>query len=138
MKFSTQGKTCFRYREPLFSLQGPLLSLQGFPCEKTSQETPVFITGNGFAVQPILLVDQQINLMIQGVAGTSMLPITDQFNSKIGSTSTLCTMACRSVCRQHCRRLTADRQQQRCVGCMAIVQQVGVHGQEGGGVRGLS
>ena len=33
------------------------------------------------------------------------------------------------------RRLTTDRQQQRCVGCMAIVQQVGVHGQEGGGVR---
>ena len=27
------------------------------------------------------------------------------------------------------------QQQQRCVGCMAIVQQVGVHGQEGGGVR---
>ena len=86
----------------------------------------------------MLLVDQQINLTIQGVAGHSMLPITDQFNSKIGSTSMLGTVACRSVCRQHCRRLTADRQQQRCVGCMAIVQQVGVHGQEGGGVRGLS
>ena len=86
----------------------------------------------------MLLVDQQINLTIQGVAGHSMLPITDQFNSKIGSTSMLGTVACRSDCRQYCRHLTADRQQQRCVGCMAIVQQVGVHGQEGGGVRGLS
>ena len=41
-KFSTQGKTCFHYREPLFSLQGPLFSLQGFPCEKTSQGKPCF------------------------------------------------------------------------------------------------
>ena len=41
-KFSTQGKTCFYYREPLFSLQGPLFSLQGFPCEKTSQGEPCF------------------------------------------------------------------------------------------------
>ena len=32
--------------------------------------------------------------------------------------------------------LSARHQQQRCVGCMAIVQQVGVHGQEGGGVWG--
>ena len=42
VKFSTQGKTCFHYREPLFSLQGPLFSLQGFPCEKTSQGEPSF------------------------------------------------------------------------------------------------
>ena len=42
VKFSTQGKTCFHYREPLFSLQGPLFSLQGFPCEKTSQGKPCF------------------------------------------------------------------------------------------------
>ena len=42
VKFSKQGKTCFRYREPLFSLQGPLFSLQGFPCEKTSQGKPCF------------------------------------------------------------------------------------------------
>ena len=42
VKFSTQGKTCFHYREPLFSLQGPLFSLQGFPCEKTSQGNPCF------------------------------------------------------------------------------------------------
>ena len=42
VKFSTQGKTCFHYREPLFSLQGPLFSLQGFPCEKTSQGEPCF------------------------------------------------------------------------------------------------
>ena len=41
-KFSTQGKTCFYYREPLFLLQGPLFSLQGFPCEKTSQGNPCF------------------------------------------------------------------------------------------------
>ena len=40
--FSTQGKTCVHYREPLFSLQGPLFSLQGFPCEKTSQGKPCF------------------------------------------------------------------------------------------------
>ena len=31
VKFSTQGKTFFHYRELLFSLQGPLFSLQGFP-----------------------------------------------------------------------------------------------------------
>ena len=42
VKFSTQGKTCFHYREPLFLLQGPLFSLQGFPCEKTSQGIPCF------------------------------------------------------------------------------------------------
>jgi hypothetical protein len=42
VKFSTQGKTCFHFREPLFSLQGPLFSLQGFPCEKTSQGKPCF------------------------------------------------------------------------------------------------
>ena len=42
MKFSAQGKTCFHYREPLFSLQGSLFSLQGFPCEKTSQGNPCF------------------------------------------------------------------------------------------------
>ena len=42
VKFSTQGKTCFHYREPLFSLQGPLFWLQGFPCEKTSQGEPCF------------------------------------------------------------------------------------------------
>ena len=42
VKFSTQGKTCFHYRELLFSLQGPLFSLQGFPCEKTSQGKPCF------------------------------------------------------------------------------------------------
>ena len=42
VKFSTQGKTCFHNREPLFSLQGPLFSLQGFPCEKTSQGKPCF------------------------------------------------------------------------------------------------
>ena len=42
VKFSTQGKACFHYREPLFSLQGPLFSLQGFPCEKTSQGNPCF------------------------------------------------------------------------------------------------
>ena len=42
VKFSTQGKTFFHYREPLFSLQGPLFSLQGFPCEKTSQGKPCF------------------------------------------------------------------------------------------------
>ena len=42
VKFSTQGKTCFHYREPLFLLQGPLFSLQGFPCEKTSQGKPCF------------------------------------------------------------------------------------------------
>ena len=45
----------------------------------------------------MLLVDQQINLMIQGVAETSMLPITDQFNSKIGSTSILGTVARRGA-----------------------------------------
>ena len=32
----------FPHREPLFSLQGPLFSLQGFPCEKTSQGKPCF------------------------------------------------------------------------------------------------
>jgi hypothetical protein len=53
VKFSTQGKTFFNYREPLSSLQGPLFSLQGFPFEKTSQGNPVFITGNGFAVYAI-------------------------------------------------------------------------------------
>ena len=42
VKFSTQGKTCFHYREPLFSLQVPLFSLQEFPCEKTSQGKPCF------------------------------------------------------------------------------------------------
>ena len=42
VKFSTQGTTCFHYREPLFSLQGPLFSLKGFPCEKTSQGKPCF------------------------------------------------------------------------------------------------
>ena len=45
VKFSTQGKTCFHYREPLFLLQGPLFSLQGFPCEKTSQGKPCFYYG---------------------------------------------------------------------------------------------
>ena len=43
VKFSKQGKTCFRYREPLFSLQGPLFSLQGTPVLIAG--TPVFITG---------------------------------------------------------------------------------------------
>ena len=42
VKFSTQGKPCSHNREPLFSLQGPLFSLQGFPCEKTSQGKPCF------------------------------------------------------------------------------------------------
>ena len=42
VKFSTQGKTCFLYREPLFSLQGPLFSVQGFPCEKILQGKPCF------------------------------------------------------------------------------------------------
>ena len=77
-----------------------------------------------------------MNFKIQSMGHVVL--ITDQFNSKIGSTPILGTVAWRSVCRQYYRRLTADRQQQRCVGCMAIVQQVGVHGQEGGGVRGLS
>ena len=75
-----------------------------------------------------------MNFKIQSMGHVVL--ITDQFNSKIGSTPILGTVAWRS--RQYYRRLTADRQQQRCVGCMAIVQQVGVHGQEGGGVRGLS
>jgi hypothetical protein len=39
-----QGFPCevFHTGKNLFSLQGPLFSLQGFPCEKTSQVKPCF------------------------------------------------------------------------------------------------
>ena len=42
-KFSTQGKTCFHYRD--------------FPVRKLHRENPVFITGNGFAVRLDFIVD---------------------------------------------------------------------------------
>ena len=48
-KFS-QGKTCFHYREPLFSLQRPCFHYRNFPVRESSEGNPVFITGNGFAV----------------------------------------------------------------------------------------
>ena len=42
VKFSTQGKTCFHYREPLFSLQGPCFHYRDFPVRKTSQGKTCF------------------------------------------------------------------------------------------------
>ena len=38
-KFS-QGKTCFHYREPLFSLQGPCIHYREFPVRITTQGNP--------------------------------------------------------------------------------------------------
>ena len=38
-KFS-QGKTCFHYREPLFSLQGPCIHYRDFPVRITTQGNP--------------------------------------------------------------------------------------------------
>ena len=38
-KFS-QGKTCFHYREPLFSLQGPCIYYREFPVRITTQGNP--------------------------------------------------------------------------------------------------
>ena len=38
-KFS-QGKTCFYYREPLFSLQGPCIRYREFPVRITTQGNP--------------------------------------------------------------------------------------------------
>ena len=38
-KFS-QGKTCFHYREPLFSLQGPCIHYRDFPVRITTQGDP--------------------------------------------------------------------------------------------------
>ena len=46
----SQGKTCFHYREPLFSLQGPLFITGNSLWELLHGEIPVVITGNGFAV----------------------------------------------------------------------------------------
>jgi hypothetical protein len=43
VKFSTQGKTRFHYRDPCFHYRD-------FPVRKLHRENPVFITGNGFAV----------------------------------------------------------------------------------------
>ena len=40
VKFSTQGKTCFHYREPLFSLQGPLFLLQGMGLQWIDEPFP--------------------------------------------------------------------------------------------------
>ena len=42
VKFFSQGKTCFHYREPLFSLQGPCFHYRDFPVRKTSQGKPCF------------------------------------------------------------------------------------------------
>ena len=38
-KFS-QGKTCFHYKEPLFSLQGPCIHYREFPVRITTQGNP--------------------------------------------------------------------------------------------------
>ena len=40
VKFSTQGKTCFHYREPMFSLQGPCIHYREFPVRITTQGNP--------------------------------------------------------------------------------------------------
>ena len=42
VKFFSQGKPCFHYREPVFSLQGPCFHYRDFPVRKTSQGKPCF------------------------------------------------------------------------------------------------
>ena len=42
VNFFSQGKTCFHYREPLFSLQGPCFHYRDFPVRKSSQGKPCF------------------------------------------------------------------------------------------------
>ena len=42
VKFFSQGKTCFHYREPLFSLQGPCFHYRDFPVRKSTQGKPCF------------------------------------------------------------------------------------------------
>ena len=52
MKFSTQEKTCFDYREPLFSLQGTLFSLQGMGlqcCQNFSFVKEIYVDGEKLA-----------------------------------------------------------------------------------------
>ena len=40
--FFSQGKTCFHYRKPLFSLQGPCFHYRDFPVRKTWHGKPCF------------------------------------------------------------------------------------------------
>ena len=42
VKLFSQGETCFHYREPLYSLQGPCFHYRDFSVRKTSHRKPCF------------------------------------------------------------------------------------------------
>ena len=93
VKFSSHGETCFHYREPLYSLQGPCFHYRDFSVRKLHRENPVFITGNGFAVNlQAYTVDTNNKVVSYRISSHIIKQCSNYFK---GLTLHISTLACR-------------------------------------------